>query len=603
MSGSIDSGRKMRITTPLGPDALALTHLSGSEWISGLYQFELSVQSPRRKPIEFGEILGQDVRVDIELPSPTWDAALTNGQFPELKSRRFCGIVQQIEERNFDTHFRYYRLSVQPRLWLWTQKSDCQIFQEKSVPQILKQILDGLHVKFQLRDGYEQRPYCVQYNESMYDFARRIMVEEGIFFYFEHQYEGQDDEQRQRGERLVVTDSIVSLPKVLNVADPDSSEDTQIEFEDVDGGNRPELRISAWHQRQQIVTTKCTVRDHSFQLPGQTLEADEEVPEQVEIAGQQHHLAPLDHDLETYHYPGDYAKRFDGIGAGGASRPDAVKKIFEENAVVAKRLVEKHASQSIQVNGESNCPQLVPGHKFTLHREHVVSGPYLVNRVEHDARLNSDFRSGESEVDPKSELKEHAYENRFVCQAEVQPFQPQPGPAKPLIHGYQTATVVGPEGEEVFSDKFGRIKVQFHWDRQGKKDANSSCWIRVSQIWAGNRWGAFFWPRVGHEVVVVFENGDPDCPLIVGSVYNAQNMPPLPLPDRLHSSGIKSCTFGGNPIHNFSCLIFHDGAGQEYLQVHSETHECMTSETTKVGFSAGPRADFQGSSNFPLPFF
>ena len=244
---------------------------------------------------------------------------------------------------------------------------------------------------------------------------------------------------------------------------------------------------------------------------------------------------------------------------------------------------------------------MIPGYKFTLEKDRVVSGPYFVKSVRHVATLNSDFRSGS---EPKNEANStHQYKNEFTCQAEVQPYQPTKTPQRPLIHGFQTATVVGPKDEEVFSDKFGRIKVQFHWDRVGENNADSSCWVRVAQVWAGNRWGAFFWPRVGHEVVVSFENGDPDLPLIVGSVYNAKNMPPMPLPDRLHSSGIKSCSVGGNPIENFSCVIFHDGIGQEYLQMHSETHECLTSETSKLNFSTGMAVNVQGGHSGILGHF
>ena len=380
----------------------------------------------------------------------------------------------------------------------------------------------------------------------------------------------------------------------------DSNDCPVIEFEDIQGGNRSDLRIHRWQRSQQIVSTKSYVRDHSFQLPGQSLEAEEGVPEQIEVGGEQHKVAPLDQELETYNYPGGYAKHYDGVAPGGGLRPDAVKKIFDRNVAISSRNVARHASQSLQFQAASNCPHLVPGHKFSIRRDFELSGPFLVTEISHDAKLNSDYQAG-GDSDPNGE-PEHSYNNRFSCHPEVQPFQPLEV-ERPKILGFQTATVVGPENEEAFSDPFGRIKVQFHWDRLGQNDADSSCWIRVSQIWAGNRWGAFFWPRVGHEVVVVFENGDPDCPMIVGSVYNAENMPPLTLPNRLQSSGIKSCSFGGNPIQNFSCMIFHDGPGQEYLQVHSETHECVTSETTKIGFAAGPRADFQGSSDFPLPYF
>lgn len=605
MSTIPDDNRKMRLTTPLGEGGLFLTKLTGQEEISGLFSFELNVKSPRRNPVSFDDLIGKDIRVDMELPSASFAQALTSGKLPQLKTRRFCGLVQEISDLYRDASYCYYRLTMKPRFWLWTQKSDCRIFQEQKVGDILTTVLEGLNVDLRLCDNYVSRPYCVQYNESTFDFVTRLMAEEGMFYFFEHQYDGQDDEHRQRGERLVVTDSVVNLPSILAAdvaggagANPKATGRAvvQLPFDDVSGGNRSELAVYKWHRTQQLVSTKCTLRDHSFQLPGQSLEADEELPQQIEIGEHVHQLAPVEHEMEVYEYPGQYAKQFDGITPGGGERPDSMKRVFKQNSQFAKREIERHATKSVRIEGESDCPHLIPGHKFSLLRERVASGPFLIKAVEHHAELNADFRAGEAaNIDPKLR-SEHRYSNSFLCQAEIQPFQAARKP-RPTISGFQTATVVGPEGEEVFSDKFGRIKVQFHWDRHGKNDADSSCWIRVSQVWAGNRWGAFFWPRVGHEVVVSFEDGDPDRPLIVGSVYNAKNMPPMELPQRSFSSGIKSCSIGGNPIENFSCVIFHDGPGQEYLQLHSETHECLTSETSKLNYSTGPSVDFQGRSN------
>lgn len=591
--------RKMRLKSPLGDDRLKLTSFTGREAISELYRFELQVKTERRKPIQFNDLLGEDIRVEIELPSPKWSRALTNGRLPEPKHRRFCGIVQEISELSRDSYFCYYQLIVRPRFWLLTQKADCRIFQETKVPEILQSVFDGLNVDFRLQDHYRDRPYCVQYNELTFDFAKRLMAEEGIFFYFLHQYPGQDDEHHQRGEKLIVTDSIVNLPKI---GSPDSDEGAWpvLNFLESENAVQTELGISKWQTSQQIVTTKYTLRDHSFQLPGQSLEANEELPDQISIGKNAFTLAPMQQELEVYEYPGQYAKQYDGITAGGGERPETMKRVFKDNAQFATREIERCASESVQIYGESDCAQLLPAHKFALNQYQVKSGPYFVKAVEHLATLNADFRSGE----PKGvDQVGHTYENQFYCQADIQPYQPDKNLKKPQINGCQTATVVGPAGKEVFSDKFGRIKVQFHWDRQGSNDANSSCWIRVAQVWAGNRWGAFFWPRVGHEVVVIFEDGDPDRPLIIGSVYNAKNMPPMELPDRLSSGGIKSCSIGGNPMQNFSCVIFHDGIGQEYLQLHSETHECLTSETSKLNFSAGPKINFQGNHDHVLSKF
>ncbi|QDV23711.1 type VI secretion system Vgr family protein [Aureliella helgolandensis] len=590
----------MRLTTPLPEGSLFISKLNGREAISELYSLEWDVQAPRHRQFDIFSLLGKDVRADIELPRSDSVQALVNGQVPELKTRRFCGMVREATERFEDDDFRYFRLTVCPRLWLSTQSSNCRIFQEQTIPEILKKLLHGLNVEYHLHDEYLPRPYCVQYNETQFEFLKRLCAEAGIFFYFKHQYEGQDDEQRQRGERLVLTDAVPGLPLIESYPDlldlSGDHADGIVEYERSDGGTREDLRITRWNRTQRLVTTKCTVRDQSFQLPGQTLEANEEIVKSVDVGGVQHELKCVDDDLEIFAYPGRYAKCFDGIAPGGDQRPDSLKHIFSQNALVADRQMQRQAAASIAIDGASNCPNLVPGHRFQLSHSGKTTGPYFVLAVQHAAQLNADFRSADSQ-------EELSYENQFTCQAVSLPYQPLEVHTQPRIHGFQTATVVGPENEELFSDKFGRVKVKFNWDRESAANADSSCWIRVAQVWAGNRWGAFFWPRVGHEVVVVFEHGDPDQPLIVGSVYNAKNMPPIQLPGGLKSGGIKSCTVGGNPIENFSCVIFHDNPGREYLQLHSETHECVTSETAKVNYSTGPGINFQGGSNHLMKMF
>ena len=187
------------------------------------------------------------------------------------------------------------------------------------------------------------------------------------------------------------------------------------------------------------------------------------------------------------------------------------------------------------------------------------------------------------------------YENRFTCVPAEVPFRPQRTTPRPQIAGMQTATVVGPEGEQIFCDKYGRIKVQFHWDREGQNDSGSSCWIRVGQIWAGKRWVASFVPRVGHEVVVVFEDGDPDQPIVMGSVYNAVNMPPFMLPDNKMIAGIKSCSVNGEPSQNSNGIIFHDELGNEHVQIHSERAEMHNSEVARLERTGGSHTVLVGS--------
>src|SRR5262249_34785087 len=223
-----------------------------------------------------------------------------------------------------------------------------------------------------------------------------------------------------------------------------------------------------------------------------------------------------------------------------------------------------------------------------LARHFDADGAYLLTRVEHTARLT--VRPGDDQGD--DEAASHlTYENRFGCVPIGLPYRPPRIVPRPVISGVQTAPVVGPRGGELFCDKYGRVKVQFHWDREGKKDGDSSCWVRVAQPWAGRRWGAFFWPRVGHEVVVAFEEGDPDQPLIVGSVYNAANMPPFVLPQNNMLAGLKSASVRGKAHENFNGIVFDDEKGREHLSIHSERHLTITSELDKLFDSGRHKAE------------
>jgi type VI secretion system VgrG family protein len=588
-----DKTRNMRFTSPAG-ESLLLTELRGFEGISKLYEFELKLQSPLSQPLNVFELVGSEVRVDIELPSPEWIQMEVDGQLPNARSRRFCGFIESATELYADDHFQYYQLSMRPRLWYLTQSSTCQIFQERAAPDILKSILQDIHAHYQLCNDYRRRPYCVQYNESMYEFACRIMEEEGIFFYFEHEYEGQDDEERLRGERLVVTDAVEDLPLIASDCNLATQQlydcDGLVRYEPGEGGTRDELRITAWNLSQRIVSTKSIVRDQSFQLPDQTLEAEEEIPESVEVGERQFTLHRSPQSLERFEYPGGYAKHHDGIDPSGSDRSANMRRVFDENQETAKRRVDQQVWRAIDASGTSDCLHLKHGHKLNLLKDGQVIGPFVIRTIEHLAILNADVRSTQR----SQELR---YENHFSCFPDRLPYRPPPATPKPRIYGYQTATIVTPDEQELYSDRFGRFKVRFNWDRTDPHTTDLSCWVRVAQVWAGNRWGAFFWPRAGQEVVVAFEHGDPDCPLIVGSVYNAKNMPPFKLPDRLFSSGIKSCSIDGNPLENFNCVIFHDKPGIEYLQLHSETHECLTSECGKLSSSSGPSVSFKGAGS------
>jgi len=554
---SSQANRPLRIETPLGPDRLLLVGLQGSEELSGLFRFELDLLAPVGLPIDFAKLMAKPVSVILE-----------NGGIV----RYLNGIATEVAQGRDDEEFTHYRMTLSPKLWWLTQAFRSRVFQQMTVVEILSEVLTGIEMRLELAETYPSRNYCTQYQESDFAFASRLMEEEGIFYFFEFE-EGK--------HTLVLSDSNLRLPKL--------GQPNPITFEQLQGGSRDDLRIGAWTKNQRVRTTAVELRDHDFQLPDQSLQADESIQMELNVGTVKHVLVPEDDEAEVYEYPGGYAKRFDGVGPGGEARPADPPRIFEDNLRTAKLRMQQFAAGAIEIKGTSNCNHLTSGYTFTLRRHPHADGDYVLRRVEHRARLDLAYRSDAQ--DARLE-----YDNKFVCLPVDLPYRCERKTSRPKIAGVQTATVVGPPAAEIFCDKYGRVKVQFHWDREGRNNADSSCWLRVAQLWAGNRWGAFFWPRVGHEVVVAFVEGDPDRPLIVGSVYNAANMPPPELPAEATVGGIKSCIFGGEPLLNFNALLFHDTPGHEFVQVHSEKNEIQHSESNK--FHYVPNAQFSFYGNF-----
>ena len=528
--------RPMRVTTALGPDALLLIGLQGTEAISQLFSFRLDLLAENKTDVPFEKVLGQKVTVELRLPD-------------NKGSRFISGLANRISQGERDETFTAYSLEIVPQFWLLSRRAQSRIFQQVTVPDILKKVLAGLDVNFQLQGTYEPRDYCVQYRETDFNFASRLMEEEGIFYFFKHTADA---------HQMVISDQAEVHPDVPGAVG--------IFFEDVLGGTRPDDRIYEWVKTQELRSGKYTLWDHSFELPHKHLEADKTIQESV-LSGQvSHHLKVGGNDkLEIYDFPGEYAQRFDGVPPGGGERPADVQKIFSDNKRTVGIRMQQEAQPSLRIQGLSKCQQLVSGHKFLLGRHFNADGSYLVTSVEHTATLNA----------YRSDAEMFTYDNGFICTPSALPFRPARVTSRPFVQGTQTAVVVGPAGEEIFTDKYGRVKVQFHWDRQGKNDTNSSCWIRVGTPWAGKRWGVIHTPRIGQEVIVDFIEGDPDDPIIIGSVYNADQMPAYlgAGPDPKHPndnkiSGIKTSSTKGGQGYNE--LRFDDTKGKEQIFIHAE---------------------------------
>lgn len=560
-----DLGRSLRFRSAAEGQFL-LQRFHGTEAISELFRFDLTLLAEQQ--VDFPNVLGKPAAIDINLPN---------------KARRFVhglisGLTQAPRVTVLGKRVFQYEAQLVPRLWLLTRRVRSRCFQDVSLPDILKQLFAEWQLDYQLNltREYSSRNYWVQYNESDYQFLRRITAEDGISFFFHHERDG---------HRLVLTDDASQFPGLeLN--------NGTVVYDD-ESGRRP-LAIHDWRKTQELRANEWVLRDYCFQMPNNDLTAYAGVPRgAVTVEGAQHSLfhpyAPRDADLLVHNeYPGGYAHRYDAIAAGGGTEihQSELEKISADKDWLARVRLQEDQATGFFVAGASDCGHFCPGYRFTLENRDGVAPTdqddrFLLTAVEH---------SGEVGIHDLG-VEAVTYRNQFRGAPVAIPFRPMRTP-KPQIAGSQTAVVVGPKDEEIFLDLYGRIKVRFHW--QERNNPASSCWVRVAQIWAGKNWGAQFFPRVGHEVVVIFEDGDPDRPLVVGSVYNDLNRPALDLPANSMRSGIVSHTFGDKP-GKFNAIIFHDTPGAEHVQVHSQRNDAHNSEGDQSEYSPKGKFEFHGS--------
>ncbi len=537
------AGRPLAVTTPLAPDTLLLVGFNGSESISQLFQYQLNLLAPRDKEVAFDKLLGQKITVKMALVKQKDEA--------QPKYRYFNGICKSVFQGETDNEFTEYRLEIVPQVWLLTRKAQSRIFQHVSVSDILKKVFQGFDVVYQLQGTFQPRDFCVQYRETDFHFASRLMEEEGIFYFFKH---------TDKGHQMVVANSPQSHPDLperskLLFRDPSQA---AVEGQDL---------ISDWSKTQELTAGKYLLWDHCFELPHKHLEAEKGIADSVTVGQVAHKLKVADNSkLELYDWPGEYAQRFDGVNKGGGEQPAEIQKIFEDNKRTVEIRMQQEALNSIVAHGASNCSQVCSGHKFTLAtvpadamtKPIKAEGAYVVTEASHSAHYDG-YRSSSATWN---------YSNHFACIPQALPYRPHRTTPKPVVPGTQSAVVVGPPGEEIFTDKYGRVKVQFHWDRDCKNNADSSCWIRVGTVWAGKQWGMMHIPRVGQEVLVDFLEGDPDQPVIVGSVFNADQMPAYKLPDEKTKSYLKTNTSPGGV--GFNELRFEDKKGKEQIFIHGE---------------------------------
>jgi type VI secretion system secreted protein VgrG len=502
--------RIIRIETVLGKDALLLQSFKGEEGISRLFHFDLYMHSENRS-ITFESIVGKRATVVIVLPDRT--ERYINGIISSFSQAGSTPLESGANAKIF----AHYSATLVPHMWLLTQTNDCRIFQNKLVPDILATIFQEHKLDFsnRLRGKFYEREYCVQYRESDFNFVSRLMEEEGIFYFFEH-----------TGDKhtLVLANDPDEFKPVPN--------NNKVSYKSLIGEARHEDVISEWSFGQEVRPGRYAINDFNFKQALSDLTSN--------VSGKD------ERKLEIYNYPGEYTTRDEG------------------DQLVGIRMQEQEAPQKV-AKGSSTCRGFIAGYRFTLadHYRRDFNKDYVIvsNYISSDQGTN--YRT--SPADASASLE---YSNHIECILDKTPYRPPRTTRIPFVQGPQTAFVVGPPGEEIYVDQYGRVKVQFHWDREGEYNDNSSCWIRVSQSWAGKRWGTVFIPRVGQEVIVDFLEGDPDRPIITGCVYNNNTMPPYELPAEKTRSTIKTDSSKGSG--GFNEIRFEDKKGSEQLFMHGE---------------------------------
>jgi len=481
---------------------------SGQEGISQLTHFEIELLCAEQD-LDFSRILNKRAALRI------W--CWQDSDY----LRVYHGIISSFEQIHQTEEYSVFRAQMFPLLWRLTLNSQSRVFQDKSVPEIIQDVLEDAgfqsdDYRLSLKGNYEvlnkpPREFCVQYRESDFDFISRLMEEEGIFYFFEY---------IEDKEVLVIAD------------DPSVHEDTtpisEVEFR-TPTGLQPlqEEFVYPLHYRESVLPARVALKDFNYDTPQTNLLT-------VSQAGQQS-------SSSVYDYPGRF---------GFLNRGTDLAKIRKQEIDTGRKTI----------SGESNCRSFCAGYCFTLseHTRTDLNRRHLLTSVSHHG-----VQGGPVATDTQAK-----YENQFECIPTDIPYRPSRVTAKPLVQGTQTAIVVGPQNEEIYVDEKGRVKIQFHWDLEGEYDEKSSCWLRVSQTWAGAGWGGIFIPRIGQEVIVDFLEGDPDQPIIIGAVYNGDNQVPYRLPDEKTRSAVKSnSSKGGN---GFNEIRFEDNKGEEQVFIHAE---------------------------------
>lgn len=499
--------RTARVVTSLPEGQLVFYGLTGHERLGCVGQYQIDLLSENPN-LGLSDVLGQPISITLEQP--------------DYKVRQFNGVVADFWFAGELGRYVAYRATVRPWLWLLSQRVGSRIFQAKTVPEVIEllirehgfsEIVNGLNGE------YRRLEYLVQYRESDLDFLCRLMELEGIYFYFRH-HDGI--------QTLVLADSSAAHDPVPGYE--------SIPFYPPQPGERRERdHLYAWSSRRAVRPALFATRDFNFTRPDLPISAARHLP-----------LSHAYNYYEVFDYPGKFQDTQEA-----------------ENQI---RIRQEELQADFELfHAEGNARGLGCGALFQLTEfpREDQNKEYLIVEAQYEITVG-DYESIERGVEQPD------VRMRLVAIDSKQPYRSPRVTRKPVVEGPQTATVVGQAGQEIWTDQYGRIRVQFHWDREGQANERSSCWVRVSQAWAGMNFGSIHIPRIGQEVIVDFLEGDPDRPLVTGRVYNSSNMPPYDLPDHQTQSGIKSRSTKGATPENFNEIRFEDKKGQEELTLQAE---------------------------------
>lgn len=498
------------LDSPFGPDLL-LGQLTAQEALSEPFTYTVLALSPKPN-LDFDALLGQHITVRLH----------QNSELSETP-RYFDGIVEQVSLIGQSGRFFQYLIIARPWFWFLSQTQDCKVFQNKTVLEIIDAVLaDHGIARIEKRTTASFTPwvYCVQYRESDFNFLSRLMEQEGIYYYFAH----------EAGRHTMVLADSVSASEPCPGCTP-----LQVRYQH--GGQQAGLGLeSCWDLSctQRVQPGAAMLQDYDFTRTQTDLRQARSQPGAHSLG-----------DMEVFDYPGFYEQEADG--------EHFVRAQMEELAAASRQASAQSDARGLHTGG---LIKLLGSLRDSDDREYLVTGTHIVvSQTAYESAAGADG-SG--------------YTCRFNALDSALPYRAPRRTPKPVVQGPQTAVVVGPAGDEIFTDKYGRVKVQFHWDRYGQKNETSSCWVRVASPWAGKSFGFIQVPRMGQEVVVDFLEGDPDQPLVTGRVYNAENMPPWDLPANMTQSGVLTRSTKEGDYGNANALRFEDKKGEEQLWLHAE---------------------------------